>query len=280
MSHVAPVSRKILVLVAGALLMATALPASALTLASHRAFYELEVSRIDNTSGYSSVQGKLAYELSGSVCEGWAVNYRIANRYVEAEKGSRVLDTQLTTWESGDGLEMNLSQKQFVDSTLDSEERLKVKRPKMGAEAQGNLTLPKEQDFTVPGDAVFPSTHQARLLDAANKGILRDVSVVFDGSDGDKIYKAISFIGKKRAPGTFALDAANPQTEPLRKLASWPVTVSYYLNAGEKAEAPIYQASFNMYENGVSTNLLMDYGSYALKGTLTKLELLKTQECQ
>lgn len=259
--------------------LTTAAPGFAFDLAAHRALYNLEISRLDSKSGYSSVEGKLAYELRGSTCEGYAVSYRMANRYVEPETGSRVLDTQLTSWESGDGLEMNLSQKQFLDNKLDSEERFNVKRKKSGEKADGSFTLPKALNFTVPAEALFPSSHQAKLLKAAQAGTSRDVSIVFDGSDGDKIYKAISFIGKKRLPGTFGPDKNNVQTEPLRSLASWPVSVSYYVN-DDSADAPVYQASFNMYEDGISTDLILDYGSYALKGTLTKLELLKTDACQ
>ncbi len=280
MSHV---SRSVLqtssILIAAGLLVATVSPGFALNLAAHRALYTLEVARLDSKAGYSSIEGKLAYELTGSQCEGYAVSYRLANRYIEPERGSRILDTQLTSWESGDGLEMNLSQKQFVDSTLDSEERFDVKRLKPGTEAAGNFTLPKPLEFTVPGEALFPSAHQAHLLDVAVKGGLRDVSLVFDGSDGEKIYKAISFIGKKRAPGTFVIDKNNPQTEPLRQLSSWPISISYYPNE-DSADAPVYQASFNMYENGISTELLMDYGNYALKGTLAKLDILKTVPCK
>lgn len=265
--------------VATSLVLGSVAPSFALSLASHRAMYSLEISRLDSKSGYSSIDGKLAYELLGSVCEGYAVNYRIANRYVEAEKGSRILDTQLTTWESGDGLEMNLSQKQFVDNNLDSEERLKVKRAATGSAASGSFTLPKPLDFTLAADAMFPSAHQTKLLEAAMAGKTRDVSMVFDGSDGEKIYKAITFIGKKREPGSFALDQNNPETEPLRGMASWPISISYFANSDD-AEAPVYQAGFNMYENGISTDLLMDYGSYAMKGTLVKLDLLKVEACK
>ena len=174
---------------------------------------------------------------------------------------------------------MNLSQKQFIDNTLDSEERLVVKRPKPGAEANGTMTLPKELEFKVLPQALFPSTHQTKILEAARQGLTRDSSLVFDGSDGEKMYRAITFIGKKRAPGTFALDQSNPQTETVRNLPSWPMTVSYYPAEDDQAAAPIYQASFNVYENGVSTDLLMDYGSYVLKGKLTKLDLLKSAPC-
>jgi EipB-like len=253
--------------------------AQAATLASHRAIYDLSTSRLDSGSGYSSVEGRLAYELTGTACDGWAVTYRIANRYVQPEKGTQVLDTQLTTWESGDGLEMNLSQKQFVGGNLDSEEKLKVKREKANLEAKGQMTAPKELDFTIPSEALFPSTHQVHLLDAAKKGITHDASIVYDGSDGEKTYKAISFIGKMRAPGTFAPDKDNVEASPLKTLSSWPITISYFPTDDQSVEKPVYQASFNMYENGVSTDLVLDYGTYALKGKLAKLDMLKMDAC-
>lgn len=262
-----------------ALVLITA-SAQAATLASHRAIYDLSTSRLDSGSGYSSIEGRLAYELTGTACDGWAVTYRIANRYVQAEKGTQVLDTQLTTWESGDGLEMNLSQKQFVEGNLDSEEKLKVKRENANQEAIGQMSKPKELDFTVPSEALFPSTHQLHLLDAAKKGVTRDSSIVFDGSNNEKTYKAISFIGKIRAPGSFAPDKENSETSPLRSLQSWPITISYFPTDDEKVEKPVYQASFNMYENGVSTDLVLDYGTYALKGKLAKLDMLKTDACE
>ena len=266
--------------ISSACLAGFAVQGFAVTLASHRAIYDLAISRVDSGSAYSNVEGRLAYELTGSKCEGWAVNYRIANRYVQPEKGTQLLDTQLTTWESGDGLEMNLNQKMFIDSSLNGEERLNVKRPKSGAEAKGVMTKPKDLDFTIGSEVLFPSTHQTHLLEMAKSGKTRDMSMVFDGSDGEKTYKAISFIGKMRPPGTFAIDNANPETTPLRSIASWPITISYYPTDDTNAETPSYLASFNMYENGVSTDLILDYGTYALKGKLAKLDMLKTDDCK
>jgi EipB-like len=254
--------------------------AQAANLAPHRAIYDLELSRTDRNSGYSNIEGKLAYELTGSKCEGFAVNYRMANRYTLPEKPVQLFDTQLTTWESGDGLEMNLSQKNFLDSNLTSEERLKVKREKKDGEGKGSMTLPQELEFSLPAEALFPSTHQMKLLDEAKQGVTRDASIVFDGSDSEKTYKAISFIGKLRAPGTFALDNDNPQADVLSKIPSWPMTISYYSTEDKSVETPAYTASFNIYENGVSTDLLLDYGSYAMKGKLSKLDMLKSDDCK
>jgi hypothetical protein len=35
-----------------------------------------------------------------------------------------------------------------------------------------------------------------------------------------------------------------------------------------------------MLANGVSTDLVLDYGSYALKGKLEKIEMLKADACK
>jgi EipB-like len=257
-----------------------AINAEAASLAPHRAIYDLEVARMDRNSGYSSIEGKLAYEITGSSCEGFAVNYRIANRYTQPEKPAQLFDTQMTTWESGDGLEMNLDQKTFLNSEISTEERLKIKRNKKDGLGKGSLSKPKELEFTLPAEALFPSTHQMKLLDEAKQGIKHDASIVFDGSDNEKTYKAISFIGKLRPAGTFELDKNNPQTEVLRKLPSWPMSISYYATGDGSAETPAYTTSFNMYENGVSTDLIMDYGNYAMKGKLAKLDLLKADDCK
>ena len=249
------------------------------TLAAHRAFYTLEASKLDAGSGYSSIDGKLAYELTGNACDGYSVSFRIANNYVQTDKPAQLVDTQLATWESGDGLEMNFRQKQFLNANLQSEQSLNVKRPKTGAEAQGTMTAPKDMQFTVPGEALFPSTHLLHLIATAEQGINHDVSLVYDGSDDDKTFKAVTFIGKKREPGSYAPDAANPEASGLKGVASWPMSVSYYSLDKDASDTPVYQSTFNVYENGVATELVLDYGNYALRGHLTKLELLKSGNC-
>ena len=39
-----------------------------------------------------------------------------------------------------------------------------------------------------------------------------------------------------------------------------------------------YQVSFDMYENGVATGLVLDYGEFALSGKLADLKMLEASE--
>lgn len=250
--------------------------AQAATLAPHRAFYDLEVRRLEQGNNISTIKGKLAYEITGSACDGYAVSYRIANRIVYAEGGSQVIDIQMTSWESGDGLELNLTQKQFVDAKLNSESRIKVKKDAAGKPGKGEIAATASKQFETLATAIFPTQYQLKLIDAAIKGEARDSSLVYEGSEDEKSMKAISFIGLKRPVS----GVPEQQAGELANVAAWPVSISYYPAEGTSDDTPQYQANFLMLDNGISTELVLDYGSYALSGKLTKLELLKVESCK
>jgi hypothetical protein len=74
-------------------------------------------------------------------------------------------------------------------------------------------------------------------------------------------------------------DRANAQAAPLRELRSWPVTVSYFQSGEQGEDLPSYQITFTLYENGVATGLLLDYGEFVLEGNLSELEMLKADPC-
>lgn len=249
-------------------------------LAPHRAFYTLEPQRLDEKGGITSITGKLAYEITGSDCDGYAVSYRIANRYVQGEGSPQTMDIQLTSFESGDGLELDMRQKQFLNAQLDTETRVKVKKPDASSAGAGQLEGKETKTFQTDPKAIFPTAFQKLLIDDAMRGEGRTIATVFEGSDDEKAVRAVSFIGAKKA-GSDLKDVADAATlAELNKLPSWPVTVSYYGVDDKGDEQPSYQASFNMLENGVSTDLVLDYGSYALRGKLQRIEMLKPENCK
>jgi hypothetical protein len=61
-------------------------------------------------------------------------------------------------------------------------------------------------------------------------------------------------------------------------LRRWPVTISYF-DSAKKDAAPEYVLSFDLYENGVSGSLKLDYGTFALAAQLTQFELLPSAPC-
>ncbi|MDO8354276.1 MAG: cell envelope integrity EipB family protein [Aestuariivirga sp.] len=254
--------------------------ASASAVAPHRAVYDLQLLRTTQGANLGSVSGRMAYEVSGSECDGWTVSFRLVNRFDYKEGIPRLFDTQSSSWETGDGKAMTYSEKEFVDSKQEGEKRVSVVRAEKDSVGEVSITLPQEKKISISAETVFPVRHQLRLMEAAAKGEFRDVSFVYDGSDQEKTVEAISTIGKRVKAGEGKKDKDNAQAAPLLSLASWPVTIGYYSTEEANVEMPLYQINFTMYENGVSTGLVMDYGSFALSGKLANLELLKAETCE
>ena len=255
-----------------ALLLASA--AEAPSVAPHRAVYDLSLLRSNEGSSLQSATGRLAFEVEGSSCEGYTVSFRMATKYRPKEGEMTLIDTMTTTYEGPGGLDFRHQIKESIDGPLREENRIRMTRAKADAEGQGSISSKPGEDFSVPPGAALPMQHQLRLMALGEQGGGRDSSVVFDGSDGGKSFRAISFVGREKAPGSLPRDTANPAASPLKSIGAWPITVSYFPLDGA-AETPEYQVSFDMYANGVATGLVLDYGEFALSGTLTDLKMLE-----
>ena len=61
------------------------------------------------------------------------------------------------------------------------------------------------------------------------------------------------------------------------------MTISYFDHAAtEKSgeQTPVYAITFELYENGVSRALLLDYGDFVLTGEMTSLEMKDVKPCR
>lgn len=259
-----------------ALLLATA--ADAATIAPHRAIYDLTLLRSNDGSGIQSATGRLAFEVEGSSCEGYTVSFRMATKYQPGDGKQTVIDTMTTTYEGPGALDFRHQMKETIDNTVKDNLRIKLTRAAVDKPGEGTISTAPDEPFTLAPDTMFPMQHQLRLMALGEAGGGRDSSVIFDGSDGPKSFRAISFVGKARMAGAMPADASNPAAKPLRQLGSWPMSLSYFKLDGD-TETPDYQVSFDMYENGVASGLVLDYGDFAMSGTLRDLKMLPKTDC-
>lgn len=262
-------------------ILAAAMPMVAMAgpIAPHRAIYDLVLDGRGENSKLSAVEGRLAFEVAEAGCDGWTVNFRMANRYVPMEGDVRLVDTQSTSYKSEDGAKFDYSEKTFVNQKLDGETRLKVTRNSASAGGEGSITLPDSKEFAVEAGALFPLQHQLKIMAGARNGDTRDASLVFDGSEKEKPVRTITFIGKEKVAGSVALRADNAQLDPLRNLRAWPVTMSYYATGKGEQDTPNYSITFDLFENGVASSLRMDYGTFKMRGELAQLELFDPEAC-
>jgi hypothetical protein len=259
----------------GLVLFATAAGAAApITLANHRAVYDLSLAESSGTRAVESARGRIVIDFTGDACKGYTMQTRQVTVLESGETGSRTSDLRNTTFESGDGRSyrfktatvLNGALGQAVDGTAESTpDLLKVK-----------LKEPKRDQFQNASEVLFPTDHMRHLIQAAREGRTTVSVKVFDGSDdGRKVYDTLAVIGR---PGPTAGDKAAERDKPLRDgamatMPRWPVTLSYYV-PGEGERTPIYVLGFDLYENGVSGALRLNYGEFAVVGDLTRLETM------
>jgi hypothetical protein len=257
--------------VIGSAVLALALPAQAQApadkppqLAPHRAVYDLSLANSRGARTVESAQGRIAFDFTGDACEGWALKFRQVTVIQSAESGTKTSDLRTANFESGDGKTFRFRNDtgsgegpaQTVDGNAERKSNALAVR----------LTAPKPDNVSLDGQAVFPNTQMRDLIVAARAGIPTVSMKLFDGSDdGRTVYETLSVIGKKIEPGNVdGLEEAAKQ-EGLAKLARWPVTMSYF-KPGRRDDTPIYTLGFDLYENGVSRALRLDYGDFSLRG--------------
>lgn len=262
-------------------LAAAAAPAFAqpapVNLAPHRAVYDLTLARSGGSRGVESARGRIALDFAGDACEGYALKYRQVTVLESGETGSRTADLRTTTFEDGEGRSFRFK----TDSSLGSGTPTGVDgdAERGQAEIEVRLRQPGRAAFGIPAEVLFPSAHMKRLVEAARAGETTVNVKVFDGSDdGRKVYDTLAVIGRRIEPGPVEAEPAS-RHEALAKSPRWPVTLSYFA-PGDGERTPIYVISFEMYENGVSRALTLDYGEFALKGAVQSIEMLPPSACQ
>ena len=257
---------------------AWAAPPTALPLVSHRAAYELSL--IDPASAAPSsarapisATGLIAYEFRGSACEGYTSNFRQMTQMERSEGEPLSMDVNAMSFEEADGKGMRFR----VDS-----HGVQETPPVAGTATRADdddlrvvLTKPAPKSLDFGHDVLFPTQHIERLIEAAEHGGGAVQARVYDGSDtGAKTYATMAIVGKEASKPSADADAA----ADLKGIRRWPVVVSYF-NETSKDSSPEYTLSFDLYENGVSGSLKLDYGTFALNARLRKLELLPTSAC-
>ncbi len=258
---------------------ARAQTAPVLPLAAHRAAYD--ISLVDSSGPMPSsaltpvsATGLIAYEFRGSACEGYTSNFRQLTEMERSEGEPVSMQVNAMSFEDGNGKSMRFQ--------IDSQGPQNTP-PVVGAATRGAgddmrvvLTKPSPKTLDFGHDVLFPTQHIERLIEAAKHGGGAIQARVYDGSDtGAKIFATLSVIGKEATKPDDDTETASA----LSGVRRWPVVISYFDEAKTDAP-PEYTLSFDLYENGVSGSLKLDYGAFALRARLRKLEILPTSACK
>jgi hypothetical protein len=269
-----------LVLVPG---LSGALAAANAPFLSHQALYELNLLKSRGGASINSAHGRILYDFSGSACEGYTSDFRQVSELESGEGKNTLSDLRSTSWEDGQGKSYRFK----IDTRMNDAEASAIDgiAERSGDHITVKLQQPVVKTFDLDGATVFPTEQIHRIIAAARDGKSVLELKVYDGSDtGEKIYNTLTVIGQPIV-GDSAVKEPDPSTtdSAMKSLTRWPVTVSYYdesakPNSGE--QSPVYAMSFELYENGVSRSLVLDYNDFVISGTMGKFNIKDSKPCK
>ena len=103
---------------------------------------------------------------------------------------------------------------------------------------------------------------------------------LYDGSEkGEKVYATTAYVGRSRRAGFNKQLAPAKNGERLER-ADVLARLDQLFRAGfpEEDAVPVYELAFLYFENGVSRRLYIDYGEFAIRGSLKEIAFPRARQ--
>jgi EipB-like len=250
---------------------------------SHQALYELSLIKSRGSNSINAARGRILYNFTGSACEGYTSEFRQVSELNSGEGRMTLSDLRSTSWEDGAGKSYRFK----IDTRMNDSDASPVDgvAERTGDRITVKLKQPVAKTFNLEGNIVFPTEQIHKIIEAARSGKSVLELTVYDGSDnGEKVYNTLSVIGQP-IPGDRSIASPDPSTanDQMRALTRWPVTVSYYdrdARSKDGEQTPVYAMSFELFENGVSRALVLDYNDFVISGALGKFDVKDSKPCK
>ena len=251
-------------------------------LVPHRAIYDLSLGDTRANSQVAGVRGRILYDFDGNTCQGYSLEFRQVSELDTGEGKISTSDLRSTTWEGADAKNFKFSSQNFVDENLiDSVDGHAEREATKTAVA---LEKPQPKSLSLAPGVVFPTEHMVRVINAARAGQSVLSFPVYDGSEtGDKVFDTLTVIGREIAPGERNHDDAAAGEAKLASMPRWPVTISYFERGksdNNSEQTPAYAIRFELYANGISRALALDYNNFVINGKLTSLDIKESKPCR
>jgi hypothetical protein len=228
------------------------------------ALYTLALSKL-RTHDITGATGQMSFDVVDG-CTGWGTTQHLTLiiRNVDGTLNKSVSD--YITWESKDG-------KTFTFLLREKDNDGKEQTDAAGTATHTSpddsgivtYTTPANTTLKLPPGTLFPMAHTEALLAAGRAGKKFISPLLFDGTTPDGAQATfVTMLGHHGAEKTAfpALDSI-PSTN---------VDIAFYERKNDD-EVPGFRTSMRYFEDGVATDLVMDFGDFEMSGKLERLSI-------
>ncbi len=228
------------------------------------------------------MRGRILYDFDGNACQGYSLEFRQVSELDTGEGKVSTSDLRSTTWEGADAKNFKFTSQNFVDESL--VDSVDGHAEHDATKTAVDLNKPQQKNLNLAAGVVFPTEHMVRVINAARAGKTILDFPVYDGSEtGEKVFDTLTVIGRKIAPDERNHDdaaAAEAEARHGAALARHDQLFRQQQKAGKFSEqTPAYAIGFELYENGISRALTLDYNDFVVTGKLISLDIKDTKPC-
>lgn len=241
----------------------------------HRAVYDIDLVATHSGSQVLNISGQMSYELK-STCGGWTTDHHFKLFYEYADSPGMRIISDFTTFEAHDGDELQFTSRRQRNGDMYQEIRgfAEMKPDKPG---RALYSAPAGTKYDLAAGTLFPVAHTAALATQARAGKRFFNAQVFDGSDEDGPIEINAFIGKEMAVPKSALSRKEVDADLLKSPArNVRMAVFPYKDQEEQSD---YEMSMLFHENGIISDMTIDYDDFSVRQSLTALEKLPMDSC-
>jgi hypothetical protein len=245
-------------------------------LVPHRATYEMKLSVARPNSGIVEVNGNMVLE-TVEACDGWEVKQRIKLTFLRNDGEEFVTDSNFSSYETKDGLELRFSVRNAQNDEIEEELRGKADLESRGGKGRASFTLPENRSFELPAGTLFPTTHLRLIIEHARAGEQSVSYKVFDGARLDGAFQVNAVIGRtsRSRQGT---PPVRGDVSLLRNQPAWSVRFAFFAN-GDQGAQPEYELALDLLGNGIARSMLLDYGDFAVDAHLVQIQAVPRPKC-
>ena len=242
-------------------------------LAPHRAAYSLSLAAAKVGSNISGATGVMEVEFVVA-CEGYYSRQALQLTLLSAGGPASTTQFAAILFERTDAAELTFETNQFAGAQL-SEAFAGRAIHAAGKPGTIRYERPTGLNLNMPANTLFPVEGTVKLLDAAAAGDAFLAGNLFDGGGPDALSAVSAIIA-----GAIAADRDLPAAgaAALAGRRSWRGQIAHYPIAAAAA-TPAFEEGYRLYAGGIIDELDLNYGTFRLKGTLTKLELVPRPAC-
>ncbi len=241
----------------------------------HKAIYDINLVATRSGSPIINISGKMFYEWRQS-CAGWIADHRFNLFYEYADGPAMRITSDFSTFETLTGKDFSFSAQRKRDDTLYQEFRgtAIIDNNKNIAK----FTIPEDLKLELSEETNFPMTHTIKMIKhMMNKDKFFN-AIVFDGSDDEGAVEINAFIGKE-AKIDDALLKDKAIDKNLLKARAQNIRMAVFPIDSELSTSD-YEMSIVFHENGVISDMLVDYDDFSITQKLVALEKIEPVSCQ